>query len=237
MTKVLIIGSQHGNELIGFHFITHLGLRRRELLRRCDFVIANPAAVRAGKRYIETDMNRSYRLDEETYESKRAANVLRYIDDTKPDLVLDLHTTRCIQPPCLIVTGPSLARQKFVASSMIRRIVVMPDDIARHSLIGVCERAVSIEVSEGDLGARLYEHMADDIERFINNTSLSQSRDTYLVTGKLTKGDLTQAEVSTLRNFKDTKFGFVPILVGENSYKLQTDYLGFKARRTYTHEL
>lgn len=228
--NILLLGSQHGNEHLGDALYSHIATKRRELLPHVVYIIGNPMAHAKNVRYLESDLNRSYGKQQKTYEEKRATELLQIIKSAKFDLVLDLHTTRCIQPPSIIVGGDSAKTKRFITATSIRHIVHMKHSIVKTSLIGVCSHAVSIEINYKAVSQRLLSLLCDDIERCILNISSLSAHTEYEIYDMLVKDELTDAEVGALINFKKALRGFYPILVGENSYKAQTSYLGFKAR-------
>lgn len=227
MKKVLLLGSQHGNELLGEHLYFYIVKNRPTLKYYVEFVVANPAARQKKVRYIESDLNRSYNGKNSTYEERRANEIRSFIARGKFTLILDLHTTTCIQPPCLITSS---VEHPFINASSVNHIVHMSHDIVRTSLIGVCEQAISIEINknEAKIKATLSE-LCDDIERYLGDDIVTAQKSTYIVRELLKKSEMPPNELSKLRNFHKSKFGFYPILLGENSYKKQTNYLGFKA--------
>lgn len=172
--KVLIIGATHGNELLGVKLYQRMLSKRLPMLEHIDFLIGNPRAFAAKKRYTDADLNRCYDGASQGYESLRAKEVCAYIEMTTPDLLLDMHTTNCIQPPCLIV---------------------------------------------------------DDISRYINHEAPHRDKELYEMYDKIYKRDVTVKEAHSFENFVPNALGFVPVMTGENSYKRQTDYLGFKTKR------
>lgn len=226
MKKILLLGSQHGNELLGEYMYDYITLHRPDLKPHIDFLIGNPRARRQNVRLVESDMNRSFNGQADTYEEQRAAEVLKYITKQEFDLVLDLHTTTCEQPPCIITASTS---HQFINATSITHIVHMHHDTVKTSLIGVCPRAISIEVNENNVNAEIADALCKDIERFISEKPSRANKQIYRVDGLLEKTEISADDVLQLRNFHKSKFGFYPILVGENSYKKHTNYLGFKA--------
>jgi len=69
MTKILAIISTHGNELLGPNVLSYMLNKRSELLEYVDFMVANPRAYSQNVRYVESDLNRSYGSDLDTYEA------------------------------------------------------------------------------------------------------------------------------------------------------------------------
>jgi len=234
MKKILLLGSQHGNELLGEKLFAYIRSFRKELVPFVIFKVGNPEAYRNGIRYLETDMNRAYVPNPVSYEEHLANDMLSYIHREDFDLVLDLHTTRTIQPPSFIHGQISDEVKRFIKSSTIKHVVYMNDSIVKRSLIGNCNHALSIEVQNTNLSVELYEALCDDIQRYVRDKKISAQRYYYEITELLLKNELSETQLKTLINFKKSAYGFYPVLVGENSYKKQTNYLGFKAQRVTT---
>ncbi|HEX6416224.1 MAG TPA: succinylglutamate desuccinylase/aspartoacylase family protein [Candidatus Saccharimonadales bacterium] len=226
MKKILLLGSQHGDEPLGDTLFDYLRHNRPDMLEHVDFLIGNPEAKKRGIRFIESDLNRSYNGKHATFEERRASEILAFIEQGSYDLVLDLHTTTCVQPPCLITASIS---HPFIDASSVSKIVHMNHDIVRSSLIGVLKTAISIEVNRDEIDQTLLRSLVDDIERFITNRTSETKKEYYEVSALLRKSELSEQEAALLKNFHRAKAGFYPVLVGENSYKKHTDYLGFKA--------
>jgi len=233
MKKILLLGSQHGNELLGEVLFTHITTKRPELLPYVTYIVGNLKAKKTGTRYIESDLNRSYTGKRTTYEERRAERIRRYIKQGSFSLVLDLHTTTCEQPPCFIVASLNDQIVPFLRASSISKVVHMDHPIVETSLIGVCSQALSIEVNKDTLDEALMEQLCDDLTRYIDEVPFTEAKMIYQIDSLLAKTELSEAETNVLRNFEKSSHGFYPVLVGENSYKKQTSYLGFKAYKVY----
>lgn len=229
MKKILLLGSQHGNEILGDTLYAYIKTHRRQLLPHVTFMTGNIRAKKANVRYIESDLNRSYTGSHSTYEERRATRILRYITKYEFDLVLDLHTTTCEQPPCLIIPDITEELRSFLRASSITKIVLMKHDIVKTSLIGVCPQAASIEINKHQLDDSQIAALCDDIERFMHAKAHPAEKELYDISEPLKKSEISENDAARLKNFTVSKFGFYPILVGENSYKAQTNYLGFKS--------
>ena len=115
--QVLLVAGTHGNEINGiwlfdewkkspFLINTH-GIKTFQ-------VIGNPEAKKAGKRYIHSDLNRSFK--EETFlstnssnvEERRASDLVDFYGEAGENpcqIVLDFHTTTASMGSCLVVYG------------------------------------------------------------------------------------------------------------------------------------
>jgi succinylglutamate desuccinylase len=229
MKKILLLGSQHGNELLGEKLYQYMQTYRQELLPYVVFKIGNPEAHQKGVRYVESDMNRAYTPTPQTVEEYLARDLLGYIQSERFDLVLDLHTTQTQQPVSLMIGIESADVEQFIQASGTVHVVYMQHEIVKRSLIGSCARAVSIEVQNAQLDTALYDSLCDDIQRYIAGKKIRIGRKYFEISELLAKDELTHEQLGVLVNFEKSSFGFYPVLVGENSYKKQTNYLGFKA--------
>lgn len=124
--RVLVVGGTHGNEINGPWLLDqwdqHPGLIDSRGLN-VQAVIGNPAARAQGRRYLDRDLNRSFRpdllatasaqdVDPEVSgvdrEMVRASALLRQYGPSGPDaccVALDLHSTTAAMGSCLVVYG------------------------------------------------------------------------------------------------------------------------------------
>ncbi len=225
--KILIIAATHGNELLGIKLYQRLLQQRSPLLEYIDFIIANPRALAARTRYIDCDLNRSYGSRGTRYEEQRAREISDYIGHTKPDVVLDMHTTSCQQPNCLIVGGLDGAmRRRFLGASHIDTILTV------HSLSDVAtlgDNVIGYEVPNHHITSAVLDAISQDLHNFIDGNAPHIAKQHFTMIDKIYKNEVTSEQATTFVNFEMNALGFVPIMTGENSYKKLTDYLGFKA--------
>lgn len=227
--KILLLGSQHGNEPLGDMLYEHIKRQHTALLPYITFKIGNPRAHEQEVRYIESDMNRSYDDTLSTYESLQAKHMLQFIEEGEFDLVLDLHTTVCNQPPCFILPKLNATLTPFIRASHIERIVLITDSMVHATLTGVNSKVVAIEVANSELTPKLLEMLCRDIVRYIRGDVSPSQKKVYDVPSLLLKIEVAKEDIDSLVNFKKTQAGYIPILVGKNSYRKTTHYLGFKA--------
>lgn len=231
MKKILLLGSQHGNEVLGDELYKYMQVHHTELLPYITFRIGNPRAHDANVRYLESDMNRSYNIPEDTYEARLASELHEYINKQVFDLVLDLHTTVCIQPPCIIIRDIAASNIDFLRAIAIDKIVLLQDPIVETTLAGVCPQAVAIEVSNNDITPELLAMLCRAIKKYAADEITPAEKSIYTVESLLLKAEVSPEDATSLTNFKATTAGYIPILTGENSYKKNTHYLGFKATK------
>jgi len=230
--KILILESQHGNEYSGERLHNHIEHHHPNLLSNITFLVANPRARRQKKRYTESDMNRSYTGNKDTYEERRAVKILKTITEGHYDLVLDMHTTPTDQAPCLIMASVNAKNIGFLQASSFSNIVTINNAIVNNSINGALPHAISVEINN-QITDEVLELICEDIDRFLRGQISDNQKYVYEVTELLDKSDITEVEAKKLRNFSKSKFGYYPIMVGENSYQDFTNYLGFKAYNRY----
>ncbi len=95
--RVLIIGGTHGNEWTGIQVILHHEerLKKKYPKLELEFILGNPRAYQANRRFTEEDLNRAFQFLSEkrqSYEHQRAHEILKQISSS-PCFVIDLHTT------------------------------------------------------------------------------------------------------------------------------------------------
>ncbi|EMA24379.1 succinylglutamate desuccinylase/aspartoacylase domain-containing protein [Haloarcula argentinensis] len=91
--EVAVVGSIHGDEPCGRDGIEAVLADPPEVERPVKFIIANEAALDANKRYLDTDLNRSFPgdADSESQEERLAAALAAELQDCT---VLSLHSTQ-----------------------------------------------------------------------------------------------------------------------------------------------
>ncbi len=223
--SILLIGASHGNELLGPKLFSHLLQHRKEVLEYVDILIGNPRAFAACKRYIESDINRSYNTALDTYESRRADYIKNYIAVNKPDLVIDFHTTTAIQPNCLIVStiNDSEVRRYMRASHVNNVIVVHP----LHDITEVAPHFIAYEIPNDNINTALLDAICDDIMRFVRSEVASNNKVVYQMQGKILTNNDSDI-LSSRDNFvyrKDLRY--TPSFIGEKAYKEDGTYIGF----------
>jgi len=115
--QVLLVAGTHGNEINGIWLFEEWEkssfLINTHGIKTCK-VIGNPQAKNAGKRYLHSDLNRSFReesflsFDSSNFEEIRANELVKLfgISGENPcQIALDFHTTTASMGSCLVVYG------------------------------------------------------------------------------------------------------------------------------------
>ncbi len=167
--KVVLVGATHGNEVTGYHLLQKWQANR-SLVERSSFetqmVVGNPKAFERKLRYIDKDLNRSFKNKElqdlslEGYEQNRAKalNALLGPKGTdKTDVLIDLHTTTSTMGGTLMVTtsSPFKIRLAHHLRSTVDNIHVCCTDSGssdRPFLGSIVERGMVFEVGPVENG-------------------------------------------------------------------------------------
>ena len=202
--KIQIVAGQHGNEK---------GPVRALISRDYVFVLGNPEAGEKSVRYVDQDLNASYGIECPALESRRAREILDLIPSA--DVVIDFHTTSAKGPPFVILTDKAML--PLAKRTGLAHAVLMTHNIKKgHALINARD-GIAIEISGYDTKESFDTTLSvlDTLE-----SGRSDSLSLYEVYDLIT-------EPGEYENFVECKDGFIPILVGEESY----DFIGLKARK------
>lgn len=228
--KILLIAATHGDELLGIKLYERLLRQRSPLLESIDFLIGNPRAYARRTRYTDADLNRSYESNSSAYEARRAQEIKHYIHTTAPAIVLDMHTTNCLQPSCLIVHNlDGDTKKRFLRASHVERILQVQ---AMGDIATLGDNVIGYEVSNQAITPELLDAVAQDIQHFVDHKEPHATKHIYTMQDKIYKHEVTHEQAKSFVNFEKHELGYIPIMTGNNSYKRQTDYLGFKASKT-----
>jgi len=104
---VAIVGGVHGDEPSGVRAVERLraAIERGELALQCGvaLIVANPAAVEAGVRGVDSDLNRAFPGDPDGDREQRLA--ARLLEQTGGMRTLSLHATHAEAEPIAILDG------------------------------------------------------------------------------------------------------------------------------------
>ncbi len=115
--KVLVVGGTHGNERNAPWLLEHWGRHPAQLDRAglaVELAVGNPAALAAGVRYLDHDLNRSFGLEALEDSERSSRELLRarqLLADFGPTgatpcgVVLDLHSTTAAMGSSLVLYG------------------------------------------------------------------------------------------------------------------------------------
>lgn len=140
--RILILGGTHGNELLGVKLVR---LLKKRPIEGVDAVIANPRAVKAGTRFTESDLNRSFgEAFVGSYETRRAFRLKKMAAGY--DVVLDFHNTQTPNNNCGFVGVDCDARLYDIAKAVGFSMCV---EATYDCVNKYCLNTISIEISIG----------------------------------------------------------------------------------------
>jgi len=221
-SKVCLIGSLHGNELIGKEVIDYLARKKPKTKLNIIGIVANTKAMKLGKRFVDVDGNRCFPGSPDgNVEERMAYEILKATKDC--DYVIDIHSTYAMQPDVIILT--KIKAIKLAKSIPIKKILFMGKSIASgKALIDHVKCGVSIEFNRN----RSKEYVAKKITKAIKaieKGKLYENKEIYKVLGLYGKKDSNYKwknfkeikEKEVKREFQKSK-KLYPVFIGEPSY-------------------
>lgn len=251
--NILVIGCIHGDELIGRSVINEL----RRLVVSCGTlvtVIANMRAIKAGKRFIDKDLNRSFPGNQKGKNEERLAYVLLPLIK-RADIVLDIHSTTTDTTSAVILTKVNKSIKQLLSIFNPKRVVVMENKVGKTALIGHCKAGISFEYGK-DKSEKVYKEILKDIRSIISKygmiegkkmvSKITHKTEYFQVVGALVRPKGLKLE-QAIKNFSLVQRGeiiaqngeaiqmatrnFYPFLFGEKTYK---EIWGFMLKKVET---
>lgn len=253
--RVLINVCSHGNETLGIEVVNkleHIPIKTGSVV----FHVANELALKQSKRFIDSDLNRSFPgVETGNYEQQIAFQMMQYIPHF--DYVIDIHSTVSRIKNCLIIEDDSPEVQKLISMCQNAKTILQITATKGVSLFNATRLsektipAIAFEYGDNDEDTR--EKTIVDIKNilsllgviesknFIAKTNVQQQFECYDVYPK----QETDVPNSQIKNYEIVHVGdvvgyaddgssilsdsdFYPVLFGETNYKTM---FGFKARR------
>jgi predicted deacylase len=123
--SVAVVAGVHGDEPSGVRAVRRLRAAAEagdlELERGVLFAIANPPAVAAGERYLDSDMNRSFPGDTDGNREERLAAAL--VEKTRGMLTLSLHATHSSADPIAMLDSRQPGLLEYAAALPVPYVV------------------------------------------------------------------------------------------------------------------
>lgn len=237
----------HGNEYQPVAAVEEFlqGFNSGDLLKgKVRFTIANPAALRARKRFLHNDLNRAYPGNILSQgESKIAAQMLELVVDA--DYVIDLHTA--LDPPPFVILGAiNQSRLNLVELAPIKQIVLF-EATAPCAMVDFTKCGIGIELGGHDSndsvvqGVSSINHFMSGLGLVKNHLQLVEEHEYYEIYRGLAMDEIPQDVLGSLRNFHpvansalgiqtEEELSF-PVLCGVKDYSPIYCYLAKKIDR------
>jgi succinylglutamate desuccinylase len=207
INRVLIVGGTHGNEITGIYLIKKFE-RHPDLIQRQNLkiftLLANPEAYAIAKRYVDTDLNRSFRHQDlgnphlTGYEAQRAKEIYHTFGTggtQAADFVIDLHSTTANMGLTIILDHKepfylqlaTYLQNRHPHGKILYSRIEGPD---RPHLDSICEFGCTIEVgavAQGILDATLFQQTEKLVQTILdyiethNQEALQNSKDTLTI--------------------------------------------------------
>ena len=172
--KILVIGCVHGDELIGQKVINHL--RQLKISGgTLTTVIAHTKAIKAKKRFIDQDLNRSFPGKAKgNHEEQLALSLLPLIK--KADIVLDIHSTTTDTTSAIILTKVNPSIRKLLITFNPKRVVLMEKKVAKTALTGYCKAGISFEYGKDKSETAFQETLTDILKILAAHRLVKESK-------------------------------------------------------------
>ncbi len=153
-----IVGGTHGNEFTGVYLIKKLAAELKVNSFEVQYLLANPEANKRVKRYIDRDLNRSFKLSDLNndaltgYENQRAKEINQQLGlkgNAKTDFIIDLHTSTAPMGINLVITKADpfhLKLADYVQQSLDSVTITWEEIEDHHFLMSIAERHILVEV-------------------------------------------------------------------------------------------
>ena len=146
--EVAVVGAIHGDEPCGADAVRRLLDSGLDVERPVRLIVANEAALDAGERYLETDLNRAFPgdPDADAHEERLAAELLAAVEGCT---TLAIHSTQSFAEPFAVIDSvDEVARA--VAPHLPVDVVIQTDAFTEGRLI---EHPHTLEVEAGLQGS------------------------------------------------------------------------------------
>lgn len=203
---MLLIYCLHGDEVVTEEVALKVSKKKPEV----NILLGNLKARKKQVRYIETDLNRSFGIGQESMESKRAEDLKEQLNSSSHKLIIDLHTTKAEMSPCVIVTD--LNQLNLAGKIGIERVIYMtPEFSSGASLIENIENSISLEFHPDKESKTT---VCNKILQIQPNKNVITAFEVYFLK-EIVKG----AFDPKIKNFQELSDGTYPVFSGEPAYK------------------
>jgi succinylglutamate desuccinylase len=216
--KILIIAATHGNETIGLEVVQRL--ENAGLEKYFDFLIGNPKALKAKKRFIKVDLNRSYpgKKYSRIYEQKLAYDNLKIARQYK--YIIDIHEASSGVDDFIIVPRKTTSKKFPLNFIRLKRIILWPEP--KGPISQVLKNGIELEFGMKDKNRATTINRATNIISQLIDSVYSEKKKSYkqekfYVYGKLLLSK-TPSKNRKLKDFKLTSLNnesFYPLLTGQ----------------------
>ncbi len=216
----------HGDEVYGIELYNAILTKHPELADYISLIVGNERAYSERKRYIDTDMNRSFGLAKESHELQEIARLKTTLRTTKPDYILDIHTTRR-DSGNFFISGELNASRIAICSLFNFDVCVMKDPVINTSFIGNNSKAISLEYSLKSIDASTTLNFIENTTKLITQAPLANANtnQTIYEVERLISPD-EYSSYSPLVNYEIKNEG-TALMVPKDESEMDAEYFGF----------
>lgn len=208
------------------------------------FTLANPVALRAGRRFLHSDLNRAYPGNILAQgEDKIAAQMLELVRDA--DYVIDLHTAP--DPPPFVILGARNESRLQLAELVPIKQIVLFEATAPCAMVDFTRCGIGIELGghESDAsviqGVSSINYLMSGLGLLKDGSQAIEEHDYYEIYRALTIDEIPKDLLGNLKNFHpianaalgidiEEEFSY-PVLTGIKDYSSIYCYLAKKVDR------
>lgn len=220
--KTYLLVAMHGDEQFGLKVAGKVQQNNQNVCVR----VGHPEAVAKHVRFIESDLNRSFKPALTTLESQLAKSIKREAAQYKPDYIIDVHCSYSNVGKVGIVAQLTPTTLYLAEALGMEAVVIMPN--TAHSFIGCfADIAISIEYGKNFRSDKLAQDIANKIKNLKTKHERSDAKiPIYKVFGKI---DKNFEDLATIRNLHyNAKLKGYPFLAGLNTYEHMGGFLAKK---------
>ena len=229
MKKVTILAAMHGDEVYGVQLYNAFVDKFSTMKPFVQLVIGNEPAYRQGVRFIDSDMNRSFRLSATNNETKQINRLNNELMQFNPDYILDIHTTRRDSGIFWIV-GSLNATTRKICGIFNFDICIMKDEVVESSFIGNSNTAVSLEYSLSCINQEQTDIFLKGLSQLIRD-SVNRPQRQRVYEARSLISELQFKSYPNLKNYDEQAEG-VALMVPKSINEMDAEYYGFWCTRT-----
>lgn len=224
--KITIVCCLHGDEIFGIKVFNFFS-KHIANYQRLKLILANEPAIKARKRFIDQDLNRSFPGSKVgNKESRLARELMKAIGKT--EYLLDIHTTTSDIKMTPIIASFTKRVQNIINFCASHEVAYIKKPLAEKSLIGQYAGSASLEFNERyakkNIALKEIKYLVDSL--LANKKTKPKKRSVFHIDGAISKNVPLPKSVA---NFKlIPELGVYPFLLYEKSYK---DIHAFSAKR------
>jgi len=216
MKKILLIVATHGDEKIGLEVVEKL----KNFQKYFDVLVANPRALRAGQRFIDSDLNRAYPGNRfsKNYEERLACKNFRTARKYK--YVIDIHEASQGSDDFIIIPRDCLGGTFPINRIILNKILFWP--YPQGSISQFLENSIELEFGMKNRSREEALKKATKVvkvfilETVKNKNTKKRKKEKFYVFGSEATKDIKN--INRYVDFKKANIGgknFYPLLVGQ----------------------